>query len=102
MDCEYRRARGIVRQVDEKDLVEASLANQLRRQTGDVVGGGDYENPRPLLREPGQESAEYPARSAAVTVAVGERLFDFVDPQHTRRERFSRCERLPQVLFRLG
>ena len=40
-------ARGVeVGQVDEEDLVEAALAQQLRRQRADVVGGGDDEHAR--------------------------------------------------------
>jgi hypothetical protein len=44
VDAEDVGAHFAVRQVHEEDLVEAALAQQLRRQRGDVVGGGDEEH----------------------------------------------------------
>src|SRR6266702_4279132 len=102
MDSENRRARGIVRQIDEENLIEPALANQLRRQRGDVVCRGDHKNPCTLLGEPCEEGAEHPPRCAAVTLAVGERFFDLVDPQHARCERLRRLQRLAQILLGLA
>ena len=48
------------RQIDEKDLVETSLAQQLRRQRLDVVGSGDEENRCAMFLHPRQKRAEHP------------------------------------------
>ena len=68
------------REVDEEDLVEAPLAQQLRRQARDVVGGGDDEHVGALLLQPGQERAEQPLGDAAVGVAAEARA-----PSRSRR-----------------
>src|SRR5690606_16097652 len=46
-------------QIDEEDLVEAALAQQLRRQALDAVGGGHHEHRRGLLLEPGEQRSEH-------------------------------------------
>ena len=61
---------GGVGQVDEEDLVEAALAQQLRRQRLDVVGGGDQEDAALALGHPGEQRAQHAPRHAAVAVAV--------------------------------
>src|SRR5947209_10483269 len=58
MDAEEFRARLRVRQIHEEDLVEAAFAQQLRRQSGEVVGRGDNEDAALAVLQPGQESRQ--------------------------------------------
>src|SRR5580704_10143396 len=84
VDAQDRLALGGVGQVDEEDLVEAALAQQLRRQRGEVVGRRDDEYVRALLLQPREEGAEQAPAEPAVGVAVAagrDALLDLVDPQ---------------------
>ena len=40
MDGQHLFASPHIRQIDKVDFIEAPLAHQLRRQRGDVIGGG--------------------------------------------------------------
>src|SRR5215211_252248 len=44
--------------IDEEDLIEASLAQQLRRHARDVVRRADHEHPFLLLLQPREERCE--------------------------------------------
>src|SRR5688572_7959663 len=56
------------RKVHEEDLIEAPLAQQLRRQAHQVIGSADDEHTLLLLLEPCEERAEHALREAAVSV----------------------------------
>jgi spermidine synthase len=46
-------------QIYEKNLIQTALANQLRWQVINVIGGGDNEYTRPVFRQPSQQRAQY-------------------------------------------
>ena len=91
VDAEDLAPLGLGGQIDEEDLVEAALAQQLGRQVADVVGRGDDEHRRGLLREPGQERAEDARGGAAV--AAGRALASRRRPCRSRRSRGSPARR---------
>src|SRR6185312_1205047 len=94
-----------VRQVDEEDLVEPALAQQLRRNRVDVVGGGDDEDGSLALLHPGEERAEQPPPEAGVGLgraARGEDLLDLVDPQNDGSQGFRRFKGVAQVSLGLS
>ena len=90
-----------VRQVDEEDFVEAALADELGREAGDVVGGGDHEDVTATVLQPGEEGAEDPPGDAAVLLAPGggKRLLDLVDPEDDRSHALRGAERALEVLL---
>src|SRR5581483_8834558 len=77
----------VERQVDEEHLVEASLADHLRGQEVDAVGGGADEEPPGLPLHPGEEEAEDAPELAFLGLRVDRRL-DLVEPDDRRRHRF--------------
>ena len=68
-------------QVHEEDGVEPSLAQQLRREGGDVVGRRHEEDLGGGLLHPEQELANEPTGHRVVPRPRGEPLLDLVDPQ---------------------
>ena len=77
-----------VRQIDEEDLVEATLAEDLRRQQVDAIGGGGDEDVRPVLLHPGQKSGEDPGVGTGLAIGVaGDAHLDLVDPEDRGRHR---------------
>src|SRR5690606_41514158 len=87
MQSEALPAGRLIRKVDEEDLIEAALAEQLRRQPLHVVRRGHRKHRRLPLLQPGEERAEDALRDAAILAAavVGARLLDLVDEEHARR-----------------
>src|SRR5271168_955641 len=59
-------SRLVAGKVDEEDLVEAPLAQELRRHRRDVVRRGHDEDRRAMLLQPRQERSEQPLADAAV------------------------------------
>lgn len=104
MDAQDVGAHRFVGQVDEKDLVEATLAQQLRRQALDVVGGDDQEEAFRPLGHPGEQGAEHALRDAAVGIAAGggDALLDLVHPQHAGRHGGGHLQHLAQVALGLA
>ena len=76
----------VERQIDEEHLVEASLADHLRGQEVDAVGGGADEQAARLLLHPGEEEAEDAAELALLGLRADARL-DLVEPDHRGRDR---------------
>src|SRR5690606_1488360 len=90
--------------VDEENLVESALAEQLGRKARDVVSRRDDEHRRGLLLQPGEQGPKQPRARARVTGArrAGKALLDLVDPQHARRGRLGRPERLADLALTLA
>ncbi len=93
------------RQIDEEHLVEPSLAQELGRELGHVIGRGDHKHRLVLFLHPAQKRAEHAGRGAAIGGAAGlaarEALLDFIDPQHARRDGLGCLDDGTQVGFRL-
>ena len=100
------RALQLVGQIDEEHFIEPSFAQELGREFGNIVGGRHHEHRFFLFLHPAQERAEHPGGSAAISgttrLAAGETLFDFIDPQHTRRDGLGGLDDGSQVGFRLA
>ena len=101
---EYRFALGGVGQVDKEYLVKAALADQLRRKRIHVVAGGSHKNRRLAVLHPAEEGTQQPGTHPCIHrrrigTASGKNFFQFVNPQHGRRQLFGDDEHLADVLF---
>ena len=107
LDEKYLLALGYAGEVYEEEFIEASFANQLRRQHGDVIAGGGYEDGRLALLHPREKRRQQARRNAGVGgsgigTAAGENFFQFVDPQHAGREALGNFENSLDSFFRLA
>src|SRR5262245_34100320 len=92
-------AGGVIRQVDEEDLIKSSLAKEFRRQSLDVVRGGNQEYRSVSLLHPGQQRSKHPLRKAAIgrmRRGGGKSLLDLVDPKDDRSHHFRLAESITQ------
>src|SRR5262249_22312365 len=86
---------------DEEDLVEASLADHLRREEIDPVRRRADEEATGLLLHPGEEEAEDASELALLRLRADAGL-DLVEPHHGRRDRLEHVTRLREGGFRLA
>src|SRR5258708_8817433 len=87
--------------------MEGLLANQLRRQHGDVVAGGGYEDGGFAFLHPGKKRRQQARRDSGVGgggigAASGEDFFQLVDPQDAGGAALGYPEYFLDVLFRLA
>ena len=96
----------MIRQIDEEQFVESALAQEFCRQLRHVISCRDDENRRLAVLKPGKKRAENTACGAAIRAAgtfrAAEPLFEFVDPEHTRRDRLCGCNHRTHVAFALA
>ena len=66
--------------IDEKDFIEAPLADHLRWQPADFIGSSHDEHGPLAFGHPRQQHSQHAPREAVIIVAYGKALFDFVQP----------------------
>src|SRR5688572_1480926 len=89
-------------QVEEEDFIEATLAEDFRRQLAHVVRRRYHEYRRGLLLQPSKYGAKHARAGAAVHVAVGKRLLHLVDPQYRGTDGLGELKGLARALFRFA
>ena len=103
MQREECSSRGSVRQVHEKDFVEAAFAEHFGWKRGNVVGSGCEEDAAFAVLHPGQKGCEQALRESGIGVTAGpggsEGFFNFVDPQDQRSHFLRQVKRLAQTFF---
>src|SRR5690606_11100419 len=91
----------LARQVDKEDLVEAALAQNLRRQRLNRVSRGGDEHRRLLLLHPRQDGRKDAGARAGVPHEArpqpGEALVQLVDEQHTGGHRLGNADHLARL-----
>ncbi len=109
--CQMNRknllALGLIRQVDEKQFVEAPFANQFRRQDGDVVAGGGHEHRSFAILHPGKKGGQNARGNAGIDrrrirPASGKDFFQFVNPEHAGRKTFGDAKHFLNSLLGLA
>ncbi len=88
--AKYRRSNFRVRQVDKKDLIEATFTYEFWRQCADIVSRCDNEDFAIFFRQPAQEASQDPLRSPGFTTLSGETFLNFVDLQDAGRHNVGR------------
>src|SRR5580658_2680297 len=100
---EQGTARLRVRQIHKENFIEAALAQHLRRQTGNIVGGGRKKNTALMVLHPGEQRGQQALGQPCVGVPTrargGESFFDFVNPHHDGREFLRELQCFVQAFF---
>ena len=82
------------RKVDEKHLVETSLADHLCREQINTVGGSGNKQSARLFLHPGQEKRKNASHVGSAFSDISRKPhFNFVKPDDGRRNRFDRAAR---------
>ncbi len=88
-------------QIDKKNFVKTTLAQQFWRQNLNVVGGGHDKHGRLFFGHPSQQATKHAAGGAAILVAA-KGFINFVNPENAGSHGFGQLNELPCPRFRFA